>query len=432
MKKMSIDQYERYSKSKVPTVVTEVKSSGGTLTLDQIAMMGGSRNAQAMQIEAFYSCVRDKAESIGQIPNKLFRRQKDGNRTRVHDGRAYKIWVTRPNDYMTWQAFKEMMVMSLETNGAFYAYPEYNTRNELMGIIPFRNQSNVVPNMDVHGQVYYTYSTNDGKPVIAAYPEDLFIITMMTSDGYTPIRPVSQMATLLSISGAQEDSYKQLQENGITAQMALSTDNIFKDPNAIERLKEDWGTYRGPSGRGRIPILENGLKPVSLQLTPQEMDFLKSREFSVDRIARMTRVPLHRVGMGSTNAKGADVNSADELYMQNSLNPILMKYEEQCRKLMDKNSNLEFEVDRKAFYAGSPWRLVEAVTEEFKHCGCTLNEMREDLGREPVEGGDVFALDTNNITLGKLEDLEEIQARIYGNQNQEGGQNERENSETEG
>lgn len=416
---MNIEQYERYSKAKVKSD-TNVKMSSGVITLDQLAL-GSGRNREAMQTEAFYSCVRDKAESIGQLPNKLYRREKSGKRTRVIDGRAFKIWCRRPCDYLSWQGFKEMMVLSYETNGAFYAYPVRNTRGEVMEIIPFRNQSNVVPNMDVNGQVYYTYSTNDGKPVIAAWASDLFIVSFMTVDGFTPVRPVSYMSTLLGIASSQEESYRELQEKGITAQMALATENIFKDENAVKRLKDDWSKFRGPSGRSEIPVLENGLKPVSLQLTPQEMDALKSREFSVDRIARMTRVPLHRVGMSDKVPPKGVITELDETYMRNGLNPILVKYEQEVAKFMD--PKLEFEVDRKAFYQGSPWRLVEAVEREVKGGLATINEGREDLSREPVEGGDVFAVDNNNVTYGTWDQLPSIREQIYG---REGNQDESE------
>jgi HK97 family phage portal protein len=416
---MNIEQYERLSMQKLEDSLKKKATLDGVTIVDRLSF-GSSNTRGAMQIEAFYSCVRDKAESIGQLPNKLYRRDKSGKRTRVTDGRAFKLWCRRPCEFLSWQGFKEMMVLSHETIGAFYAYPVRNTRGEIMELVPFRNQSNVRPNMTPDGQVYYTYTMNDSTPVVA-WASDLFIVSFMTTDGYTPVRPVTYMSTLLGIASSQEDSYKELQEKGITAQMALSTDNIFKDENAIKRLKDDWTKFRGPSGRGEIPVLENGLKPVSLQLTPQEMDALKSREFSVDRIARMTRVPLHRVGMADKVPTKGVVTELDEMYMRNSLNPILVKYEQEICKFID--PKLEFEVDRKAFYQGSPWRLVEAVEREVKGGLATINEGREDLSREPVEGGDVFAVDNNNVTYGTWDQLPSIREQIYGREgNQDGNQ----------
>ncbi len=130
--------------------------------------------SKAMKIEAFYSCVRDKAETIGQLPIKLYKTSRNA-RELVLQGRNHRIFTQRPCDYLTMQQFLEMAIACYETNGVFYAYLARNDRGEVMEVIPFANQRNVCPMMDVNGVVYYTYSTNDGKPVIAAYPEDLFI-----------------------------------------------------------------------------------------------------------------------------------------------------------------------------------------------------------------------------------------------------------------
>jgi HK97 family phage portal protein len=268
--------------------------------------------------------------------------------------------------------------------------------------------------MDVNGQVYFTYSTNDGKPVIAAYPEDLFIVSLFSLDSYTPMRPVWANARLLGIADAQDEAYMQLQTQGITSQMALKTEQVFKDPNAAERLREDMKKMRGPNGSKHIPIFEQGLNPVFLRLSPKEVELLGNKQFTVNRICRMTRVPPHRVGV-ETGSVGTKSTSAelDEAYMRDSLNPILIKVEYAFNRLLPDGYKIEF--NRKSFYAGSPWRLVEAVEREVKAGLASINEGRIDLGRETIEGGDVFAIDNNNVTYGAWPEIKEIQRQLYGN-----------------
>ncbi len=426
---MNIEQYERLSMQKLKGSNNRTKASEGAITVSMLGAQGSNFVTQqgSLQIEAFYSSVKDKSETIGQLPLRLYEKDKEGNRVEVKKGRTWKLFTQQPCDYMTMQGFLEMVVVSLETNGAFYAYKERNDRGNIKAIIPFRNQANVVPNMDMYGRVYYTYVTNDGKIQDPYRVEDLVIIKNFTTDGYTPISPIRYMATILGIADVQEDSYKELQEGGITSQMALATDASFNDENALKRLKDDWDTYRGPSGRRNIPILEQGLKPVSLKLTPAETDLLKHREFSVKRISAMTGVPLYRINMDEGKVSKGVLPELDESYMRNKLSPVLVKVEKALNALLPETQSVE--VNRKAYYSGSPWRLVEHVTSEFTKMGCTLNEMREDLGREPVEGGDVFAIDTNNLTLGKLDELDEIQERLYGAQPQNQPQQENTNNE---
>lgn len=413
---MTVGDYEKLSMAKLKTIEVEVKSQ--PLTMNDVVNLGSGNDA--LKIAAFYNAVQDKAETIGQLPVKLYRRLSDGSREEIKSGRACRLFTQKPCEYLTMQGFLEMMVVSLEENGAFYAYKERNDRGNIMSIIPFKNQRNVVPSMDVAGNVYYNYVTNDGKVRDPYAIDDLLIVTKFTRDGFTPVRPIFHMATLLGIARAQDESYKELQENGITSQMGLATDNMFNDPAAINRLKEDWGPqgkFRGPGGQKRVPIFENGLKPVKLSLTPQEAELLTNKVFTTEQIYHMVGVPLYRMNLDKLTKD--TLPQLDEYYMRNKLNPVLRKFElAWCGLLPD---DMYVQVDRKAFYAGSPWRLVEHVTQEFTRMGCTLNEMREDLGREPVEGGDVFAIDTNNITLGPLSELKELQAQIYGRQQTQEG-----------
>ena len=134
---------------------TETKSEEfGFNVLDKFIGNGMTEN-KAMKIEAFYSCVRDKAETIGQLPIKLYKTSRM-TRELVLQGRNHRLFTQRPCDYLTMQQFLEMLVACYEINGAFYAYIERNDRGVVMDIIPFANQRNVQPMMDVNGQVYYT------------------------------------------------------------------------------------------------------------------------------------------------------------------------------------------------------------------------------------------------------------------------------------
>lgn len=395
----------------------KIEGKSAPLTLDDIVRQvnGGDLPVSlALKIEAVFACLRDKSETVGQIPVKMYRKGAAKKaREEVNSGRNHRIFCEKPCDYMTMQSFMEMLVVSLERWGAFYAYVERNDLGAPMSLIPFRFQGNIHPSMDVNGNVYYTYVKNDGTIGDAYRLEDLFIIQGFTLDGYTPVSPLVQTATMLGIANAQESSQLETQSKGITAQMALSTDQVFKDTNMKQRLKDEWDEFRGPSGRTRIPIFEQGLKPVSLKLTPAETELLKAREYTVNRICRTFRVPIHRVGVASTNTGTGNIFELDEAYMRDALNPILKKAETALNSLLPNGFEIEF--DRNAFYSGSPWRLLQHIEKAVKGGLMTVNEGRKALGWEPVEGGDVFAIDNNNVVYGFWNELEQMQERLYGN-----------------
>jgi len=194
---------------------------------------------------------------------------------------------------------------------------------------------------------------------------------------------------------------------------------VFKEPNAMQRIKDELNEMRGPNGLTKIPIFEQGMKPISLKLTPQELDLLGHKYFTISRICSMTRVPPHRVGIKADNGTKSTSGELDEAYMRDSLNVILTKFENAMNEITPDGYEVQF--NRKAFYAGSPWRLVEAVEREVKGGLASINEGRIDLGRETIEGGDIFAIDNNNVTYGLWTEVKEIQRQLYGRQNPQQG-----------
>ena len=397
------------------------KSEGKSalLTLDDVfrQVNGGDLPVSlSLKIETVFAALRDKSETIGQIPLKMYRKGADKKgREEVKSGRNYRIFCERPCEYMTTQTFIENLVVSLERYGAFYAYIERNDLGAPMSIVPFRFQGNIHPSMDVQGRVYYQYVKNDGTIGDAYNLEDLFIVKGFTLDGFTPVSPLVQNARLLGIANAQEETAFETQTDGITARMYGSTPNSFKDDNKIARLQEQIKTLRGPKAASSIPIFEEDLKFHSFKLTPAETELLKNREFTVNRICRVFRVPIHRVGVTGTGT-GLDIEKENEEYLRSSLNPILVKVEKALNALLPPGYEVEF--DRNAFYAGSPWRLVEHVEKGVKGGLYSINEGRNALGEEPVEGGDVYCVDNNNVVYSSWDKLEEMQARLYGSNNQ--------------
>jgi len=394
------------------------KASDGSILMDlnDIAQKyGPNDDTLAARIEAVYSCWRDKSETVGQIPLKMYSGVGD-DRKLVESGRDHRIFTQKPNDFQNINQFIENIIISLERVGAFYAYVERNDNDSVMSIVPFKDQTSIVPNMDINGNVYYTHVKNNGRLGDAYDLENLFVVKGFTVDGFTPISPLRQTETNLQIARSQDENYKETQTQGITSQMGLKTEQTFQDTTARDRLKDDFRKARGPNGVREIPIFEQGLTPVSLKLTPQEVELLKQREFTVNRICRTFRVPLHRVGVQNTLSKD-NVYVLDEAYMRDSLNPAMVKIEREMSRLMRTGFNVVF--DRNAFYEGSPWRLIEHVEKAVKGGLLTINEARKILGWPRIDGGDVFAIDNNNVVYGFWKDLEAMQALIYGDNKSE-------------
>lgn len=357
----------------------------------------------AGKLDTFYACVRDKAESIGQLPIKMM----DTDKKEIISGREHRIFCQKPNDFMTTGDLLANYVTCLETYGRWFAYIVRNKYKNVSQIIPFRFQQQCTVNMDTNGRIYYTYSTNDGKPVMAFSDKEIIHIKLNTLDGFTGLNSIQQCAQTYGLAIGQETHLSSLMTNGAMPRSVLETDNIFSDVDKGARLIADWNSiYSGTQNSGKTALLENGVKHKALSLSPADTQLLEQRIFSRLQICTMLRVPPHRVGVLKAMAydKLEDNNRA---YMRDSLVPIIKKFEDAVSPL---TNGKKLKLDTNEFLRGDRLSQVEAVTQEVKNGLASLNEGREALDRQPVEGGDVHAIDTNNLTFGRLEDIPKLQA----------------------
>jgi HK97 family phage portal protein len=357
----------------------------------------------ALETDIVYTCIRDKSESIGQIPV-IIRR----NGVKLKKGaREHRIFTRKPNDYMSMQDLLEMYVTCMEMYGNFYIVPVKNKYNNIYELIPLRYQNNVRPSMDSNGRVYYTYSTNDGKPKIHFAGSDLIHIKLNSLDGFTGLSPLTAAARTLGIAISQEEHIASLMEKGARPSGVLTTDTIFKDPDALNRLKSQWhSTYAGNSNAGKTAVLEGGLKYQSMGLSPSDTELIKQRVFSRIQLCGIYRVPPARAGVVEAE-KYKNLEENNKSYLKDSLMPLITKFETGINNELP--DSLEIKIDVKQFARGDRKSQVEALGSELKLGSISIAEMREDLDREYIEGSDVFAIDTNNLTFGKLTDIPSLQ-----------------------
>ena len=360
----------------------------------------------AMQHSDVYAAVRIKSESIGQLPIRLYR-VKEGVRREIHSGREHKIFTERPNAYQTWQEFMETYVTSIEILGNFYAEIKRNRFGNVYEIIPFRFQNNCRAEMDMNGTVYYTYATNDGKGKITKITyaaKDILHIKLNNTDGYNGLSPITQAAQAIGLAIAGSTHSAALFENGATPAGVLTTEQTFgDDDNSVERLRKQWNeTHQGPSKRGKVAVLEYGLKYQSIQMSSVDAQLLEHGKFSRERICAIFRVPSHMLSDPS-GMKYKSIEHNNTGFFRDSLMPLVTKLENNINPLLPENHKIK--IDQKQFVRGDHKSMVDTIETEIKSGLCSLNEGRVDLGREPIEGGDVFAIQTNNLKFGTYDDL---------------------------
>lgn len=81
--------------------------------------------------------------------------------------------------------------------------------------------------------------------------------------------------------------------NGATPGGILEYPDTVKNP---ETVRGSWNKGFSGSNSHKIAILEEGMKYTPISISPEQAQFLETRKFQIDEIARIFRVPPHMVG----------------------------------------------------------------------------------------------------------------------------------------
>ena len=82
--------------------------------------------------------------------------------------------------------------------------------------------------------------------------------------------------------------------NGAAPSGVLEHPGTIKDP---ARVRDTWqGQFGGSGNAGKVAVLEEGMKYTPISISPEQAQFLETRKFQINEIARIFRVPPHMVG----------------------------------------------------------------------------------------------------------------------------------------
>ena len=82
--------------------------------------------------------------------------------------------------------------------------------------------------------------------------------------------------------------------NGATPGGILEHPGVVKDP---ERVRESWNSaFGGSSNANKVAVLEEGMKYTPISISPEQAQFLETRKFQINEIARIFRIPPHMIG----------------------------------------------------------------------------------------------------------------------------------------
>lgn len=249
----------------------------------------------ALQVSAFWACVKLLAETIATLPLALYRREADGGRSPAPDHPLSLLLRVSPDGEHTAVEFWEGAVLSLCLHGDAFA-EKIRAGGRLIALQPLQADC-VTVRRDPDGALVYDYA--DPLGVRSLGEADVFHLRAFGSDGLRGLSPLKFARQTVSAALAADEVSNKLFANGVRPSGVLQMDQVLK-PEQRKDLRENVvAPLAGSGNAGGVFVLEAGMKFSAVSLSPADSQLLESRRWHVEEICRWFGIPPILIGHAS-------------------------------------------------------------------------------------------------------------------------------------
>lgn len=377
----------------------------------------------AMQTTAVYACVRILAEAVASLPLHVYEYQDDGGKKLVHDHPLYYLLHDEPNPEMTSFVFRETLMSHLLIWGNAYAQIIRDGAGRVLGLYPLLPDKMEVQRDD-KGNIYYVYSRNsDENPTFKEYgniklkAENVLHIPGLGFDGLIGYSPIAMAKNAVGMTLACEEYGASFFANGANPGGVLEHPGVLKDPS---KVRESWNSvYRGVSNAHKIAVLEEGMKYQQIGIPPEEAQFLETRKFQINEIARLYRIPPHMVGdLDKSSFSNIEQQSLE--FVKYTLDPWVIRWEQSLQRsllLPGEKGKYFIKLNVDGLLRGDYQSRMNGYAVGRQNGWFSANDIREMENMNPIpdeEGGNRYLI---NGAMTKLADAGAFAKTDTGQQN---------------
>ncbi len=412
---------KHFKQRDAPKVQNDLRDSGQLFMFGKADSGENVNERSALQIATVYACVRLLAESVASLPLHLYK-YTDSGKERARKHPLYKILSRQPNPEMTSFTFREVMMTHLLLWGNAYAQIVRDGRNNVLGLYPLLPE-NMEMDRDKNGNLFYVYHAYSNEipgktnQDILFKRSDILHILGLSFNGLIGFSPIAMEKNSLGSSIAVEKYGSSFFKNGAQPSGVLEHPTVLKNP---QKLRDSWeAAYRGAGNAHRIAVLEEGIHYKPIQLPPEDSQFLSTREFSVDEICRIFRVPPHMV-QSLRHATFSNIEHQSIDFVMHTLTPWLNRFEQAITKdvLLENEQDKYFPLfNVDGLLRGDYQSRMRGYAIAFANGFMSPNDIRRLENLDPIpdeEGGNVYVANGSYV---KLKDIGAAYSQKKGSEN---------------
>ena len=362
----------------------------------------------AMQTSAVYSCVRTIAETVASLPLHIHQYEDNGSRP-APEHYLYSLLHDEPNPEMSSFVFRETLMSHLLLWGNAYAQIIRNGAGRVAALYPLMPGKMDVSRSD-NGEIYYTYYRDSDERLnadektggIVLRRDEVLHIPGLGFNGLQGFSPIAMVKNAVGLAIATETYGASFFANGAAPGGILQHGENVPDP---DKLKSIWDSiYQGSKNAGKIAVLEDGMKFQPITIPPDQAQFLETRKFQINEIARIFRVPPHMIG-DLEKSSFSNIEQQSLEFVKYTLDPWVSRWEQELWRslLLPSERNkyfIKFNVD--GLLRGDYETRMKGYSIGIQNGFLSPNDVRrlENWNLIPAEeGGDNYIANGNMVKL---------------------------------
>ena len=349
------------------------------------------------------------ANSIAQLPLKVYRRNAENRRKRDRDSAAARL-LYRPNSDQTEYEFIRALATEYFVFGCVYVWllPDPDSASGWQArIIPTDWISGTEKN-NSYGPEKITVTANGSGTIEISRSEFVRFCTYSPGNPGGYVSPISALRQTLEEQIQSGQFRKELWRSSgrLNAQIIRPKDVQKWDDETRQKwvtaFREAWGP--GGSKAGSIPLLEDGMEIKPFSTSFREQQWAESVKLSREAVAAAYRINPSLVWHTDSQTYASSKDNARALYAE-CLGPDLQMIQQRINAFLlpmvgaDPETYVEFDLTEKL--KGSFEERASILQASVGGPWMTRNEARADVNLPPVAGGDELIVPLNVVEGGQ-------------------------------
>lgn len=346
-------------------------------------------NTTAMNLSAVYRATDLISDSIAVLPIKV---QKLGENGRNEmDNHPIKLLFSErnSNNLLSKYNFMKLLVQSVILKGNGFALIERAEDGTVIGL-KFLESTEVIINYNKQTfELYYTVPKLTKTKHIE--PINMLHLVKNSYNGIEGVSVLSYANRIIKTANATEESAKSFFDNGMNLSGVLTVQGQLQQKQKDD-IRASWAQAYSGGGCG-LAVLQGNMSYQPIQINSKDAQMIESRQFNVQDIARFFGISPVLLG-DLSHASLNTVEALQQEFLVHTLQPYVTMIENEFNRKLLKPSErrLNIILETNEILRTDKAAQAQYYSTMLTNGLLTQNEIRKELGYNPIEGGDKLVI----------------------------------------